>query len=149
MACYRACFEMAKNDTDWFIVIVRGCKPSCKHALPVCLKRHCTAPCPWPFKPARSHIGATPQLVVRHGQRTYTTGPNHLAVPVPLGQSRRIVLIIVFLLAQDDDEFAVPANFDTIPEYLESLDHDVGQVSSPFSDPRLSPPPTDCMVCHW
>ena len=23
MACYHACFEMAKNDTDWFIVIVR------------------------------------------------------------------------------------------------------------------------------
>jgi len=24
MACYHACFEMAKNDTDWFIVIVRS-----------------------------------------------------------------------------------------------------------------------------
>ena len=58
------------------------------------------------------------------GQRTYTG-----RVPITWTRSqrhwvraRRIVLILLFVLAQDDDEFAVPANFGIIPDYLDSLD---------------------------
>lgn len=39
--------------------------------------------------------------------------------------------------AQDNDEFAVPTNFDTIPDYLDSLAEDVGQVTSVESRPHL------------
>jgi len=38
---------------------------------------------------------------------------------------------VVFSHVQDDDEFAVPANFGIIPDYLDSLDADIGQVVAP------------------
>jgi len=135
MACYHACFEMAKNDTDWFIVIVRT------HANCCC---DTPAPCRLCCANALVLVRCTPPRLPVFNMFAFARAAcQALPLRCQKGFCGRLLpqwselVHGVFSRVQDDDEFAVPAGFGIIPDYLDSLDDNVGQVVAPALRPAL------------